>query len=463
MLKVSFALLMLAITSMANTQQHDHGFVKFCNTGDTDLLFALLSREGMNILSDSWYATGRYRVDSHSCEFLAEDVSVAIQMYVGVRRVAKSGENPDIFFDFTDHWGRAEPVDEAFCTKREAFNRTATLRGHTQCPAGYSLQPFRIAIVLPTLIEYTLSVGEKIGDGSNASRQSAAQPPEVQPAQQPKTEEDCWYVADDEDPECAALRARSREGNGEAREAPREVRIGTQVWSTRNLDVSYFRNGDRIPQAKTAEDWAMAFDTMRPAWCYYENNPEFGARSGMPVEESRAYGKLYNWFAVNDPRGLAPEGWHIPSFEEWEILTRYLGGVVLADKQLMAVMGGQQESTGGTTPSARAASRRAPSRRGQPGTAAPSQGSALEYGGTNSSGFRGLPAGTRDTHGRFTGYGAYGYWWSSTAHKQWPLPDNAMAWYRHLQFFPETNAGVQFPTSPILTTGNGLSIRLVKN
>ena len=451
------AVLLLGKSATVVAQQHHHGFVKFCNTGDTDLVFTLVSREGMGILSDSWAATGRYRVDRHSCEFLAEDVSVAMQMYVGVRRVVTSGENPDVFFDFSDFWGKAQPVNEAFCTKRESFNRTATRHGHTQCPPGYSLQPFRIAIVLPTLIKYTFSVGEKIGDGSNAPQQSAVQPQEDEPSQRAKTEEDCWYVADDEDPECAALRAGAREGNGEARKAPSEVRIGTQVWSTQNLDVSNFRNGDRVRQARTAEDWATAFESMRPAWCYYENNPEFGTLSGMPVDKSRAYGKLYNWFAVNDPRGLAPEGWHIPSFEEWEILTRYLGGVVLADKQLMAVMGGQ-EDTGRPV-----AARRASSRRATRGTTAPQQDSVLEYGGTNSSGFTALPAGTRDTHGRFTSYGSYGYWWSSTPHKQWPLPDNVMAWYRHMKYFPETNTGVQFPTSPIIATGNGLSIRLVRN
>ena len=93
------------------------------------------------------------------------------------------------------------------------------------------------------------------------------------------------------------------------------VTIGTQVWSTKNLDVSTFRNGDPIPQAKTIEELENASENKQPAWCYYNNDPANGTK----------YGKLYNWYAVNDPRGLAPKGWHVPSIDEWLILQDYLG------------------------------------------------------------------------------------------------------------------------------------------
>lgn len=93
------------------------------------------------------------------------------------------------------------------------------------------------------------------------------------------------------------------------------VKIGNQVWMTKNLNVSTFRNGDLIPQAKTAEEWNNSGINKKPAWCYYENNSNNGTK----------YGKLYNWHAVNDPRGLAPVGYHIPSDSEWEELKEFLG------------------------------------------------------------------------------------------------------------------------------------------
>ena len=95
----------------------------------------------------------------------------------------------------------------------------------------------------------------------------------------------------------------------------KEVKIGQQVWTTENLNVDKFRNGEIIPEAKSEEEWIEAGDNKKPAWCYYNNDPSNGTK----------YGKLYNWYAVNDPRGLAPEGWHIPSDKEWDVLTNYLG------------------------------------------------------------------------------------------------------------------------------------------
>jgi uncharacterized protein (TIGR02145 family) len=94
------------------------------------------------------------------------------------------------------------------------------------------------------------------------------------------------------------------------------VTIGTQVWMTKNLNVATFRNGDPIPEAKTDEEWERAGAEGKPAWCYYNNDPKNGTK----------YGKLYNWYAVNDPRGLAPSGYHVPPDAEWTILTDYLGG-----------------------------------------------------------------------------------------------------------------------------------------
>src|SRR6476661_4573763 len=74
------------------------------------------------------------------------------------------------------------------------------------------------------------------------------------------------------------------------------IKINDQVWMLENLAVDHFRNGDSIPEAKTVEEWVRSGKEARPAWCYYENNIDSGAK----------YGKLYNWYAVNDPRTIAP-------------------------------------------------------------------------------------------------------------------------------------------------------------
>lgn len=75
------------------------------------------------------------------------------------------------------------------------------------------------------------------------------------------------------------------------------VKIGEQIWMTANLDVSHFRNGDSIKEAKSIEDWINAGQNFEPAWCYFNNDPK-----------NSKYGKLYNLYAVSDPRGIAPNG-----------------------------------------------------------------------------------------------------------------------------------------------------------
>ena len=148
------------------------------------------------------------------------------------------------------------------------------------------------------------------------------------------------------------------------------VTIGKQVWMTKNLNVSSFRNGDPIPEAKTEGEWKAYSQAKEPAWCYYDNDSSNGEK----------YGKLYNWYAVNDKRGLAPAGYHIPTDKEWTVLTNYLGGVEIAGAKMKS-----------------------------------SQGWGVKDGnGTNSSGFSGLPGGNRYFNGTFINFGEYGYWWSST-------------------------------------------------
>jgi hypothetical protein len=93
------------------------------------------------------------------------------------------------------------------------------------------------------------------------------------------------------------------------------VKIGDNYWTTKNLNVDRFNNGDVIPEAITGEDWADAARKKQPAWCYYDYD----------IKNGEIYGKLYNWYAVNDPRGLAPDGWHVPTRKEWEIIINQFG------------------------------------------------------------------------------------------------------------------------------------------
>jgi uncharacterized protein (TIGR02145 family) len=145
------------------------------------------------------------------------------------------------------------------------------------------------------------------------------------------------------------------------------IQIGTQLWSTQNLNVSKYRNGDEIPQVQDATEWAAL---QTGAWCYYENIDDNGPK----------YGKLYNWYALNDPRGLAPEGFLIPSDEDWVTLINYLGGE--------SVAGGKMKEKGTV------------------------HWNAPNQMATNSNGFKGLPGGFRNSDGNFYCLGGSGLWWS---------------------------------------------------
>ena len=102
------------------------------------------------------------------------------------------------------------------------------------------------------------------------------------------------------------------------------VTIGEQTWMAENLDATTFRNGDKIPLAENEDDWWTADEEGKPICGYFR----FDKKNGVE------YGKLYNWFAVNDPRGLAPEGWHISTDQEWTTLSLFLGGDDVAGEKL---------------------------------------------------------------------------------------------------------------------------------
>jgi uncharacterized protein (TIGR02145 family) len=156
--------------------------------------------------------------------------------------------------------------------------------------------------------------------------------------------------------------------------------IGTQTWMAENLRVTHYRNGDAIPNVTDNTAWA-ALSTG--AYCWYNNDQATNAK----------YGVLYNWYTVNDSRGLCPQGWHAPTQAEWTGLTTYLGG--------WEVAGGKMKSVSALWFS--------------PNTDA-----------TNNSGFSGLPGGFRVYNGTFYNIGNLGYWWSSTEYT------STYAWYRYL-------------------------------
>ena len=111
------------------------------------------------------------------------------------------------------------------------------------------------------------------------------------------------------------------------------VKIGDQIWMAENLNTSTFRNGDAIPEAASAEEWVFASENQQPAWCWHPID------TAENVITPSKCGKLYNWYAVNDPRGLAPKGWKIPSDDEWSKLSNFLGGESNAGKKLKSTNG----------------------------------------------------------------------------------------------------------------------------
>ncbi|MEI6091522.1 MAG: FISUMP domain-containing protein [bacterium] len=170
------------------------------------------------------------------------------------------------------------------------------------------------------------------------------------------------------------------------------IRISSQVWTTTNLNVDHYCNGDPIPQVQDPAEWAKL---TTGAWCYHNNITEMGA----------VYGKLYNFYAVNDPRGLAPEGWHIASDDEWMVLESYLG---IDDNELNlegwrgGYEGGKLKEAGYT------------------------HWKNLNIGASDITKFTALPGGMRDENGVFRNADYEGNWWSSTQ------SSSTKGWYRSL-------------------------------
>ena len=187
----------------------------------------------------------------------------------------------------------------------------------------------------------------------------------------------------------------------------KEIIIGNQTWTSENLSTCKYRNGDPIPHVKDDATWASL---TTGAYCYFNNDS---------VKYAAIYGKIYNWHAVNDSRGLAPAGWHIPTQTEMTTMINTLGGTATA--------GGKMKTTGTTYCSTNTSA-------------------------SNTSGFSGLPAGDRrGFNGVFNNIGVFGGFWSSTQF------DSSNSWNFRL-----------YCNSAEATIGNdgkrhGFSVRIIKD
>ena len=245
--------------------------------------------------------------------------------------------------------------------------------------------------------------------------------------------------------------------------AIKSVKIGNQEWMSENLNVDHFRNGDIIPEVKSKEDWEEAGKNGQPAWCYYENDPKNGEK----------YGKFYNWYAVNDPRGLAPEGWHIPSDGEWTEMINFLDADNNPDPQneisqsgesarQSNIAGGMLKYTGSDGDDTyiyhpnRASADITNVREGlwnSPNT-----------GATNETGFSALPGGERSVSGKDNYISFQTSFWSSTELKEeektniesW-YKDDPIAWYWTIGY---SRAAI---SRGILNQGCGVNVRCVKD
>lgn len=162
------------------------------------------------------------------------------------------------------------------------------------------------------------------------------------------------------------------------------VKIGEQWWMAENLKVTRYRNSDSIPNVTGDSDWS---DLTTGAWA----NPY--------LRYNNTYGKLYNWYAVSDERGICPPGWHVPSDEDWMQLEMHLG---MTEQEAGRISWPRGTDEGGKLKSTRTEPEQHP-RWFSPNT-----------GATNESGFSGLPGGLRGWDGDFYAIGSRGYWWSST-------------------------------------------------
>lgn len=187
------------------------------------------------------------------------------------------------------------------------------------------------------------------------------------------------------------------------------VQIGTQCWMKENLKTTTYSNGILIPDVTEANAWS---NLTTGAYVWYDND----------IGWKDSYGVLYNWHAAVDINGLCPTGWHVPTNDEWAVLTAYLGGTGSPHGNTLKSCRQENSPLGG----------------GCNTSEHPRWDQHSTHYGTNSYGFSGLPGGSRGYGGPFGGIGSFGGWWSSTEIS----PSSTFAWFRGLDYFSASvNAG----------------------
>lgn len=158
------------------------------------------------------------------------------------------------------------------------------------------------------------------------------------------------------------------------------VKIGNQWWMAENLKVKHYRNGEKIFNETRNSDWSKL---TIGAYCNYDND----------ANNLATYGSFYNWYAIIDSRIIAPEGWHVPTDDEWKELEMYLGMSRTMANNIITrgtEEGGKLKETGTIHWS-------------NPNT-----------GATNESGFSALPGGSRRDDGSFIDLGNFAFFWSAS-------------------------------------------------
>lgn len=205
------------------------------------------------------------------------------------------------------------------------------------------------------------------------------------------------------------------------------VTIGTQTWMIENLKTTRYRNGELIGTTATLNQNIAYEVAPKYQWAYIGDNTK--------VEK---YGRLYTWYAANDPRQIAPEGWHVPSDAEWTVLENYL------------IQNGYNYdgSTSGNKCAKALASENGWNYSGGIGVVGNTDYSAKR----NVTGFSALPAGVRDADPTvFGSFGNYGIWWTSTEYS------STKAWDRGIDYSLYSVGRLNVNKS------NGYSIRCIKD
>jgi len=185
-----------------------------------------------------------------------------------------------------------------------------------------------------------------------------------------------------------------------------QVIIGTQIWMVENLKTTHYRDGSLIPKVTDDTEWS---DLTKGAYCNYYEDPG----------DIQTYGRLYNWDAVKNEKGIAPLGWHVPTVEEWITLINFLGDT--------SISGGKLKETGTT------------------------HWKSPNTGATNNSGFFALPGGFKYVNAGEHLRKENGFWWSSSSH--------SIAYaYAVVLFFDSAKVGFGKHLE-----SSGLSVRLIKD